>query len=71
MFRILALAGGVLVEWEELEADGLVEALSERSVGQNCERVEIWREGARVAVLGPARVKAVAPVGQTNRTNPS
>jgi hypothetical protein len=64
VFRIICLAGGVLEEWEEVEADDLVDALSVRSVGHACERVEVWQEGRRVAVLGAAR-----SASEMNRTS--
>jgi len=55
VFRIIGLSSGVLEEWEEFEAKDVLEALSARTVGHGQERVEVWREGKRVAVLGPAR----------------
>jgi hypothetical protein len=57
VFRIICLSAGVLEEWEEFEAAGLVEALGARNIGHACERVEVWREGKRVAVLGGTRTK--------------
>ena len=61
VFRILCLTGGRLKEWEELEAEDVVEALDSRTLGHGCERVEVWSEGQRVAVLRPARSDATPP----------
>ena len=60
MFRILCLSGGILQEWEEVEAGDVLEALGARRAGQGCERIEVWCEGRRVAVLRPAGSDAVA-----------
>ncbi len=61
VFRILCLAGGLLKEWEELEAEDVVQALNARTLGHGCERVEVWSEGHRVAVLRPARSDMTSP----------
>ena len=60
-FRILCLTNGLLDEWEEIEAENVVEALRVRRVGQFCERVEVWSAENRVAVLRPVRSELIAP----------
>lgn len=60
-FRILCLTNGLLDEWEEIEADNIVDALRVRRVGQYCERVEVWSGEKRVAVLRPVRSELIAP----------
>ena len=36
VFRILCLAGGLLKEWEELEAEDVVQALNAWTLGPGC-----------------------------------
>lgn len=59
-FRILCLAGGLLEEWQEVESQNLVDALRARKVGRGCDRVEVWTNDKRVAVLRPARSDRLA-----------
>ena len=55
VFRILYLGGGVLEGWEEVEADNVVDALQARRAERVCERIEVWTEGKRTAVLRTTR----------------
>ena len=55
VFRILYLGGGVLEGWEEVEADNVVDALQARRAERLCERIEVWTEGKRTAVLRTTR----------------
>ena len=55
VFRILYLTGGVLEGWEEVEADNVVDALQARRAELLCERIEVWTDDKRTAVLRTTR----------------
>jgi hypothetical protein len=57
VFRILCLASGLLERSEETEAEDVVEVLAGKSLDDGFERIEVWPDDRRVAVLRPAGVK--------------
>ena len=53
-YRLLIFSDNRLVRAENVEADGPVEAVQACSERHRFERIELWAEEGRVAVLGSA-----------------
>ena len=58
-YRLLYFRANLLERWEEIEAAGYLEAVEQAAQRPSDDRVELWRDGHRLASFRPhPKIKA-------------